>query len=718
MSPEESAAPGLAPDPGAPSQPPPPGPRRPAAARPSESLARLRAEHVCLAAILTLSGLLEFVKLSQNGYANTFYSAAVSSMLRSWHNFFFVASDPNGFITVDKPPLALWLQALSARVFGFAPLSLIVPEGICAVLAVALLYRILTPRFGVIAGLAGAFALAVFPSFVAVSRDNAVDPLLILLMLASCGAALAAIDSGRLRTLVWCGVLAGLAFNTKSLAALLCVPGIGLGYLVCAPGSWRRRVGQLSLAGAAFVVVAVSWSLAVDLTPASQRPYVGGSTTNSEFQLEFGYNGFGRVGGQQGGPGSTTADLTRAQLVPLMRPGVNLPPLPPTAAERRYVAALRDRPSSSRHRAAPPPHGRQRATEPIAFGGTRSPVRIFATGLGDQAGWLVPLALIGLIAVGLVTRRRRDRRTALAIVLGGWFLVELLALDFSAGIVHPYYASALGPGVAAMVGAGAVALASLVRATAARRAAFAYVLAVLGVAGTVAVQLVLIDREGDPLWWRIPLVLVCLFALVAIPLLRQRAGWAVAVAVGALLIAPTVYSFSVWLAPVDGTFPTAGPYNHAGYGGLDVAPTDEQADRGLLAYLREHGSTSRYPLLTQSSDLASPLILLGLRASAEGGYGAGDPALSNSQLAALVAGHEARYLLISGPYSDRGGNGGETAARLVCPEVPQELWAPGLPSLEGGSFLVDCAGRAADLRHPYETARAFLRAHPHVHYTL
>jgi hypothetical protein len=150
----------------------------------------------------------------------------------------------------------------------------------------------------------------------------------------------------------------------------------------------------------------------------------------------------------------------------------------------------------------------------------------------------------------------------------------------------------------------------------------------------------------------------------------------------------------------------------------DTAAADEQADRGLLAYLRTHRSTSRYPLLTQSSDLAAPLILLGLRASAEGGYGAGDPALTNSQLAALVAGHQARYLLISGPYSDRGGNSGETAARLVCPEVPQELWAPGLPSLEGGSFLVDCGGRAADLRHPYETARAFLRAHPNVHYTL
>src|SRR5580704_12887803 len=154
---------------------------------------RVGPHHAALAAILVLSGLLEFVRLSQNGFANGFYSAAVKSMLRSWHNFFFVSSDPNGFIAVDKPPLALWLQGLSAKLFGFAPLSLIVPEGICAVLAVAILYRIVAPRFGPVAGVLSAFSLAVFPSFVAVSRENAVDPLLILLMLAACGAALAAI---------------------------------------------------------------------------------------------------------------------------------------------------------------------------------------------------------------------------------------------------------------------------------------------------------------------------------------------------------------------------------------------------------------------------------------------------------------------------------------------------------------------------------------------
>jgi 4-amino-4-deoxy-L-arabinose transferase-like glycosyltransferase len=689
---------------------PPPPPQRAGAPRRSRSLAPA---HLGLAAILVLSGLLEFVRLSQNGYANTYYSATVKSMLGSWHAFFFLSADPNGLISSDKPPLGLWLQAVSAKVFGFAPLSLLIPEGICAVLAVALIYRIVAPRFGSVAGLVSAFALAVFPSFVAVSRDTGVDPLLILLMLATCGAGLAAIDSGRLRTLVWCGVLAGLAFNTKSLAALLCVPGIGLGYLVCAPGSLRRRLVQLSAAGVVFAIVALSWITIVQLTPASQRPFIGDTFSNSEFDVVFGYNGVGRVGGEQGGPGkSTKLYLTRAQTLPLVRPGVNSPGLTP--AEHRFLSTHRP------PRAKPASHavarGRHRVLKPVPFAGARTPWRIFGAALGGQAGWLVPLALIGMLALGLALRGRADRRTAGLFVLGGWFLIELATLDFSAGIVHPYYSSALGPGLAAMVGAGGVAIASLVRNRASRTALRGYLLAVLAVAGTVGVQLVVIDREGDPLWWRIPLVVLCLGALIAIPLVRRRAGWAVAVAVGALLVAPMVYSFSVWLAPVQGTFPAAGPYSYPGQGLYGVSPTSLRTSRSLIHYLRTHGATRPYALLTQSSDQASPLILLGLATSAVGGYNTTDPAMSGAQLATLVSARKARYILIAGPYAARGGNGASTAARLVCPEIPGLIWSGGA-SYGGGSYLLDCAGKSRQLRDPYGSARAFIRAH-HVHYAL
>ena len=692
-------------------------PTRPPRLRSSAHVSRVHAprpQHLALAAIVSLSGVLELVRLGQNGYANVYYSAAVRSMLRSWHNFFFVAADPNGLITVDKPPLGLWLQALSAKVFGFAPLSLLVPEALCAVLAVVLLYRIMAPRFGVVAALAGAFALAVFPSFVVVSRDNGVDPLLILLMLAACGAGLAAIDSGRLRWLLWCGVLAGLAFNTKSLAALLCIPGIAVGYLACAPGSLRRRAAQLLAAGAVFLIVSFSWMTIVQLTPAAQRPFIGSTLANSEFQLTVGYNGFGRVGGQQGGQGTTVRYLTSRQVLPLNRPGVNSPR---SAVERQYFAS---HPLSRVHKpATPAPRvvtpGRHRAAKPIPFGGPRGPLRIFGPGLGGQAGWLVPLALIGMLAVALTLRARSDRRTAGLFVLGGWFLVELATLDISKGIVHPYYSSALGPGLAAMAGAGVVAIASLVRSQKSRRALRGFLLAVAAVAGTVAAQLVLINREGDPLWWRIPLVAVCLGALIAIPLSRSRSAVAVAVAVGAMLVAPMVFSFSVWLAPVNGTFPAAGPYSYAGPGGLGVSVKTAATDRALINYIDTHGGTEPYALFTQSSDQASPLIVLGLHASAEGGYNTTDPALSVARLATLVAEGRARYFLIGGPYDQRGGNSAATAARWVCPEIPEIIWAAN--SFGNGSFLLDCKGQAARLRHPRRSALAFIRAHK-VHYVL
>ena len=674
---------------------------------------RTLASRVALLGVLVLSGLLEFVRLSQNGYANIYYSAAVKSMLRSWQNFFFVASGPQGLVTVDKPPLGLWLQALSAKVFGFGPLSLMIPEGLCAVAAVALMYRIIAPRFGTLAGLASALSLAVFPSFVAVSRDNALDPLLILLMLAATAAVLAAIDSGRFAPLALSAAFVGLAFNTKALAAVLVVPGIALAYLYCAPSTVRARLGKLVLAGAVMVLVGGSWTAVVELTPASARPFIGSTSSNSELGLDFGYNGFGRVGGQQGGPGSTKI-YPAGEQPPLVRPGVT-GNAPESAVEKQYFTSAHPAPPLPPR--APAATGRQRGA-PVAFASdTLSPVRIFGVGLGDQAGWVVPLAVLAALTLLPLLRRREDRRTGVLLALGGWFAIELAALDFSSGIVHPYYTSALGPGLAAMIGAGAAGLASTMRSERVRTAVVGYGLTVAAIASTVGIQLFLIHRYGDPLWWRIPLVLICVGALAAIPLARARSSVALGVAVAAVLVAPMVYSFSVWLAPVAGTFPTAGPYNYAGHGGFGVSPLTVLSDRALIRFVRTHDPSAPYPLLTASSDQASPLILMGLDANTIGGYNATDPVLSRARLARLVAAGKVRYLLIDGPYDDRGGNPATTAARLVCPEIPAVVWSVHALNPET-SYLVDCRGRAGALTHPYRSAVAFLRAHPTVKYTL
>jgi len=683
---------------------------RPRLPRPGVSRLRSATRHLGLLPVLALSGTLEFNKLSQNGYANLFYAAAVKSDLLSLRNFFFVSFDPGGLDSIDKPPLAIWLQTLSAKLFGFAPLSLIVPEGICALLAVALLYFIVAPRLGVIAGLLSALALALFPAFVAVSRENAVDPLLILFMVAACGSGVKAIESGRTRWLLASAVFVGLAFNTKSLAGLLCAPGIGLGYLVCTPASWRKRIAQLVLCAAVGIAVAASWSLAVDSTSASQRPYVGGSTNNSELQLEFGYNGLGRAGGQVGGPPCPVVAAPPTSDVPVIRP------VGPAVAAASSGAATSASPAAGATGATGVPGVTVRNPSPVPFASCkRGPLRIFDLGLGDQAGWMVPLGVVGLLALALTLTGLRSRRTALLVVFGGWFVIELGFLDYSKGIVHPYYASALGPGLAVMVGAAAYAFTRLVASKTLWRIAAGLLLAAAGAGATVVAQLYLIHNHGYPHFWRDPLIIACAAAFLAVVVLRRWARWPVAVLVAVLLVAPGIYASSVWDAPVDGTFPTAGPYNEAGWGGISMPADELAANEALAHYIRTHHPTHDFQVLTESSDGSSPLILLGIRAAAMGGYNTTDPALSGDGLARLVAEHKARYVVVGGPYFQRGGNGASAAARLVCPQVPQALWYPASP-VQGTIHLVDCAGRAAALRHPYAVALAYLIKHPRTVY--
>jgi len=667
--------------------------------------------HLAVIVPVAVSAVLNTVKLSQNGFANLFYSAGVKSMLRSWHNFVFVSFDPGGLITVDKPPLALWVQAASAKLFGFSPLSLLLPEAIAGVLAVALLYLLLARRLGMAAALAGSLALAVFPSFVAVSRDNGVDPVLILLMILACAAAIRAAETGRLRMLVCCGVMVGLAFNTKTLAAFLVVPGIALGYIACAPGSIVRRVTQLLLGGLAMLVVAFAWIAFVDLTPASKRPYVGSSTNNSELGLTFEYNGFGRVEGQAGGPGDVA--VRAGAYVPASRQrAVNDAA---RAAARAASAAHPSKPLPPAPAPAPAPKtstGRER--NPIPFGGPPRLLRLFGVGLGDQAGWILPFALFGLFGAGLLALLayraparddvddappaeqplgRRDPRLATLLVLGVWFLVEAAVLSLSKGIVHPYYVSAIAPGAAAMAGAGAVAFVTLARGP---RRIWGLMLAAAGVATTVAAQIVLLHREHYLLWF-IPVLLVgAAVGLAALLALRRLAAPAVALTFLLLLVAPGAYATTTWLAPVEGTFPVAGPKHDAGSGGYGVNSRDLAIDRALLEYVRTHGPGSRWALLTVASDTAAPLMLLGLNAGAVGGYSGTDPALDGRGLARLVARGEARYVLLGGEYSLRGGNRATVAVLRACRELaPSEWHSPvGFPF---GLVLFDCAGREREL---------------------
>lgn len=654
-----------------------------------------QAIHVALIPILALSAVLSTHRLAQNGYANNFYSAGVKSMLQSWHNFLFVSFDPGGLVTLDKPPLGIWVQAASAQLFGFSPLSLLLPEAIISTLAVAVLYRVLARRLGTAAALAGALALAVFPSFVAVSRDNGVDPLLILLMIMACGAALNAIEDGGSRWLIACALLVGLAFNTKTLAAYLIVPGIALAYLLCAPGSWLRRVSMLVVAGVVMGVCSFSWIAMVELTPNSERPYVGSSTDNTELGLTFSYNGFGRVEGEAGGPGRVPhaeGALVHTQIHHhhYLRP--------PTAAQRARLAALA-RHEAARERAALRaatstylPNGRLR--DPIAFGGAPGPLRLFEKRLFDQGSWMLAFALVGLLAFALLIfagqRTRRDPRLATLIVLGGWLLAEVAVLDFSKGIVHPYYISALAPGVAAMVAAGALAFVQF-----AQRRSLAWALLPCAVGATVVVQVANLRYQHYMRWFLPVLIAGAAAGLVAMAvalLVRRLVAPAMALLLCLLLVAPAAYATTTWLAPVQGTFAAAGPHQASGDGGIGVNAKSMRVYHRIISYVSTHKPGTRWAVLTDASPTAAPLILLGQPAGAMAGYSGTDPALDGPGLARLIALGEARYVVLGGAYASRGGNLATRAALHVCPQVPAAAWH-GPPPAPYELVLFDCRGR-------------------------
>lgn len=265
-----------------------------------------------LVLIMALTGFFTFYKIGSQDYSNAFYTACVKSMLTNWKNFFFVSLDPGGWVTVDKPPVSLWVQALFAKIFGFSTWSYLVPEALAAVAMVAIIFHMVNRHFGKIAGLISALALAISPIFIVVSKTNNTDTILILFMLLSAWAMMAAADRGQLRYLILSVVLLGVAYNAKTLEAFLILPALYAVYFFAANAKWRTRIWHLVVATAVLATVALSWSVIVDLIPASERPYVDNSTNNSELQLEFGYNGIQRVTGQtKGGDRGFGRDITR-----------------------------------------------------------------------------------------------------------------------------------------------------------------------------------------------------------------------------------------------------------------------------------------------------------------------------------------------------------------------------------------------------------------------
>jgi 4-amino-4-deoxy-L-arabinose transferase-like glycosyltransferase len=481
----------------------------------------LRAPRLELAGLIVLAGALNLWALSRNGWANDYYGAAVRSMSSSWHNFLYASFDQSGVMTVDKPPLALWVQSLSVRVFGYHPLSVLMPQALMGVASVALVYDLVRRRFGRIGGFAAGLALAVTPITVAVSRHNNPDALLVLCCVAALWCAVRGLDldstrPGRTRWLVLAGVCVGLGFETKMGVALVVVPGIAAAWLWLAPAARGRlhALRQLLGGGAAMVIVGGAWPALVELTPAADRPWVAGTSDNSVLSLIFGYNGLGRVEGQSGGPGG----------------------------------------------------GGGGGGAGTMFGSTPGPLRLLNSALGGQAGWLLGFAVVsGLGLLVASALRRSDPRTGWLLAVGGAFLTTAVLFSAASGIFHPYYVSLLAPFLAALVGAGAAQLIG--------GGLSARIVGPLAIAAGVVSELVVLGDYPGQLSW-LPAVLIAVAALAALALLALNQPrvrlLAVGVALAVLLVAPSVWAFDTVGHATSGTFPAGGPAsaNAGGAGGF------------------------------------------------------------------------------------------------------------------------------------------------------
>ncbi len=598
--------------------------------------------------LLALTAIAYLWGLSKNGYANEYYAAAVQAGSTSWKAWFFGSFDSSSFITVDKTPASLWVMGLSGRIFGFGVWSMLIPQALMGVASVGFVYVAVRRWFSANAALLAGAILALTPVAVLMFRFNNPDALLILLLVAGAWAVTRAIDSEKYawRWMTLAGLLVGFGFLTKMLQAFLILPAFGLAYLIAGkPALGKRLLHSLAALGA--LIVGAGWWIAiVELMPASARPYIGGSSTNSIIELTLGYNGLGRLNGNEtGSVGGGTGN-----------PG---------------------------------------------WGGAAGLQRLFGGEFGSQIAWLLPAALLATVVLVVAAGKagRTDKTRAFAILWGGWLVVTGLVFSYMQGIIHSYYMIALAPAIGALIGAAAMVLWRrrtewLPRATLAGGAlltagwSFSLLLAtptfqpwlrwVVLIAGVAAAGLVMILPE-----LKLHRTAVRRTGLFAATLLALTA-----------LAGPAAYSVATISTAHAGAIPTAGPASAGGRGGggggfggrmgtppqgtAQGAPGAGQGGGGAGGFLGGGGisgvSTELITLLQQgakgytwaaaaiTANGAAPVqIAAEVPVMAIGGFNGTDQAPTLAEFQELVAQGKVHYFIGSGGGGGGGGRGGTSS---------------------------------------------------------
>ncbi len=570
------------------------------------------------ALILLLSGVLNFYNLKLEGFANKYYAAGVRSMMFNIKNSFFVAFDPNGFVSIDKPPVGFWIQTIASKLFGYSGFSLILPQALAGVISVALLYALMRRYFGSFPAQISALCLSITPIFVAASRNNTIDNILVLSMLAAFYSVHMAIEKNKWSYFILSTAIVGIGFNIKMSEVLLVLPSIYLGYMFCTKFTKKQKVKHFIIATIVLLTVSLSWAFVVDLVPSKDRPYVGSSTNNSVMELILGHNGLERVG-----------------------VSINYP--------RRLLNAFKVRKVSVK----------KNKTNEQKNGDIRvNSNKLFTKGdVSDQISWLLPFAIIGLISAVFLEKIKLtfDKVRKASIVLWGcWLLPEIIYFNFNKINFHTYYMTTMAPAIAAMVGIGIYYMKMNYKNGKVGRWLLPTAFIING-----AFEIYLLSYYYTSIKSVRPIMLCTfIFSIVTSIIIlvlnfRNHASeklkkLLLTLGFLGILIPPLVWSVSTLIYPMNGSSPAAG---------LELSKNKENNslrynnNRKLINYLESNSHKGeKYILATPTaSGYASEIIIqTGKPVLAIGGFSGNDKILTVNKFKRLVDKGEVKFALISG----------------------------------------------------------------------
>ncbi|MCB7154281.1 ArnT family glycosyltransferase [Bacillus stercoris] len=619
--------------------------------------------------ILLTAAFLNMYNIWQDDTANQYYLAAVKSMTQSFHNFFYASFDPSGFVTVDKPPVVLWVQTIFALIFGVHTWSVILPQALAGVGSVFLLYRMIKPTFGVGAARIAALVMALTPIAAAVSRTNNIDSMLVFTLLLGSACLLKAVKQGKLVWLLTAFALIGLAFNMKMMQAFMVLPAFVIFYLIASRVALKKKIGSLILSLVLLTGLSLSWAVAVDSTSPSSRPYVGSSQTNSVLELAFGYNGTERLLGQT--TGLAKGDMNAAgggnmqNQDNMQAPNGNGSSFSQNGNQSFGNHSQAPQPPNGQTGASnggggtPPPGGNGPGNGGHGGGGGKSmnmfgtgdagPLRLFQSALSGQISWMLPFALIGLLG-GIVSwyRNRRGQAAEMKETLfwTAW-LVPVAGFFSIAGFFHQYYLIMLAPPIAALSGIGWHSMYRLYQ----NNKDWSSYLLPAAVLITAAFQVYILSAYTSQIGsvWMYVLGLLGLGITLALLMLKRNHPFSKQLTILSLcilLLTPIYWSATPLLYGGNSVLPESGPQLKSSANGGNMFSSE--VDSGLLSYLRKHNTGEEYLFATLTTVTAAPYIINENESvMAMGGFNGTDPILTVSELKKLIKEGKVKYFLLS-----------------------------------------------------------------------